>query len=854
MPHIRAVSKLIHHAEEAARLEALAQLGILDTPAEQAFDDLTWLATQLCQVPIALVSIVDERRQWFKARCGLDASETPRDVAFCAYAIESDDILEVCDASLDPRFSDNPLVTGEPHIRFYAGAPLLGRHGHRFGTLCVIDRTPRTLSAEQREGLVRLARRASDQLEIRRQQLVAVSRERAMTQLMESLPSAVVSCDETGTLKEFNKKARLWHGVDVRATPPHEWAEHFDLYDAEGHELLATEDIPLARAWRGEQVREVRIVVRAKGQAVRHVSCNADPLFGPEGRILGAVCVMNDVSQLIAAQEAALVETQRFAGAFAAASQGMALVSPAGQWLDVNDAICIMFGHGRAELLQLDFQRLTHPEDMEADLGLVADLLAGRRMSYQLDKRYFHRSGRTIYAHLSVSLVRDAKGEPLHFVAQIQDLTHRHQTEQRLKESEQRLRSVLEHSYDAFISVDDTEAIVEWNRAAETTFGWRRHEVLGRSMSEVIVPPQLRGMDQTGLHRHLLSSENQVLDQRLQMPALHRNGQQFPVEMTISVVQVGSRRLFNAFLHDITDRVAAEERLRSSEQHLRTIADNVPAMIGHVGADLRYKFVNQAYANWFNRQAQDIVGRHMSEVLRPEHYEAIHPRLSQVLAGQAVSFDMDVIDRHEQLRHMHASFIPDKCELGSTVQAGLHLMIHDVTATTRLARVMEEKALTDELTGLPNRAAWSHELEQAIAGARQNGTAVGVMFLDLNGFKQVNDTHGHAAGDAVLCEFANRLRASLRTTDFIARLAGDEFVVLLDRVTPREHEVAMVAQKLLAAMKPPMAVGGHLLHVRPSIGFAVQSGPDFDASLLMQRADEAMYEAKRVKDLAYVMK
>lgn len=848
-----AVSKLIHHAAEAARLEALSELGILDTPPEQSFDDLTWLASQMCQAPIALVSIVDETRQWFKAKCGIDADETSRDVAFCAHAILSDDILEVGDATQDPRFANNALVTGDPHIRFYAGAPLIGRHGHRFGTLCVIDQKPRELSAEQREGLIRLARRASDQLEVRRQQLVALSREHAITQLLESLPGAVVSCDETGTLKEFNKKARLWHGVDVRAVPPHEWAEHFDLYDAEGRAFLATEDIPLARAWRGEQVREARIVVRAKGQAPRYVSCNADPLLSPDGKVLGAVCVMNDVSQLIAAQEDALVETHRFAGAFAAASQGMALVSLTGQWLDVNDAICEMFGHERADLLVIDFQRLTHPEDLEADLGLVADLLAGRRSSYQLDKRYFHRSGRTIYAHLSVSLVRDAKGEPLHFVAQIQDRTQRHQTEQRLRESEQRLRSVLEHSYDAFISVDETEAIVEWNRAAETTFGWRRHEVLGRAMSEVIVPPQLRGPHRTGMQRYFGTGDSQVLDQRLQLPALHRNGQQFPVEMTISVVQVGTQRLFNAFLHDISDRLAAEERLRSSEQHLRTIADNVPAMIGHVGTDLRYSFVNQAYADWFERQASDIVGRHMSEVLRPDHFKALQPRLLEVLAGQAVSFDLDVLDRHQQLRHMHASYIPDRRDSNGAGQ-GFHLMVHDVTATTRLARVMEEKALTDELTGLPNRAAWSTELTRAIATAKQAGTAVAVMFLDLNGFKQVNDTHGHAAGDVVLREFATRLRASLRTSDFIARLAGDEFVVLLDRVTQREQDFAMVAQKLLAAMKPPIDVGEHRLQVRPSIGFAVQTGPDFDLSLLMQRADEAMYEAKRVKDLAYVMK
>ncbi len=154
---------------ERARLAELSAYGLLDTPPEADFDDLAALASRICETPISLVTFVDERRQWFKATVGLDLRETPRSLAFCAHAIQRpDELMVVEDATRDERFVDNALVTGEPGIRFYAGAPLVTPSGHALGTLCVIDRKPRTLTIEQAEGLRVLARQVSSQLELRR--------------------------------------------------------------------------------------------------------------------------------------------------------------------------------------------------------------------------------------------------------------------------------------------------------------------------------------------------------------------------------------------------------------------------------------------------------------------------------------------------------------------------------------------------------------------------------------------------------------------------------------------------------------------------------------------------------------
>ncbi|MDC0673255.1 GAF domain-containing sensor histidine kinase [Nannocystis radixulma] len=154
--------------DEAQRMAALRGYGVLDSEPEADFDELTRFASELCGTPIALVSLVDAGRQWFKSRVGLDAAETPRDIAFCSHAILQRGVFEVEDASADPRFADNPLVVAAPSIRFYAGAPLLNAEGFPLGTLCVIDRVPRSLDALQRHGLEVLGRQVIAQLELRR--------------------------------------------------------------------------------------------------------------------------------------------------------------------------------------------------------------------------------------------------------------------------------------------------------------------------------------------------------------------------------------------------------------------------------------------------------------------------------------------------------------------------------------------------------------------------------------------------------------------------------------------------------------------------------------------------------------
>ncbi len=196
------VVALASPSSETARLGKLAEYQILDTPPEKEFDEITQIAAKLIGAPISLVSLVDRDRHWFKARYGLNAIETPREYAFCAHAIKSDNVYVVDDATKNPLFSENPLVTGAPDIRFYAGAPLITPDNFRLGTLCVIDTQPHDgLSADAETILTLLARMVVNAMESRRLAMRAQHQARMMTQLAEN----IVALSQASTLADVGR-------------------------------------------------------------------------------------------------------------------------------------------------------------------------------------------------------------------------------------------------------------------------------------------------------------------------------------------------------------------------------------------------------------------------------------------------------------------------------------------------------------------------------------------------------------------------------------------------------------------------------------------------------------------------
>jgi PAS domain S-box-containing protein len=300
--------------DEEARLAALRSLEILDTASEESFDELTALAARICQTPIALVSLVDEDRQWFKSRVGWSATATPRDISFCAHTILNHDLLVVPDASVDARFANSPLVTSDPGIRFYAGAPLVTPEGHALGSLCVIDRRPRALTAEQAQALRILSHQVVALLQTRRHlaELEHITKERLQAEqalaqeryllvtLMDNVPDNIYFKDAAGRFLRINNALTTYFGL---ADPAQAIGKTDSDYFTEEHARAAYEDeqqiMRTGQPLVGKEEKETWLDGR-----VRWVSSTKMPFCDKDGTIIGTFGVSRDITNLKLAEEA----------------------------------------------------------------------------------------------------------------------------------------------------------------------------------------------------------------------------------------------------------------------------------------------------------------------------------------------------------------------------------------------------------------------------------------------------------------------------------------------------------------------------------------------------------------------
>jgi diguanylate cyclase (GGDEF)-like protein/PAS domain S-box-containing protein len=298
----------------------------------------------------------------------------------------------------------------------------------------------------------------------------------------------------------------------------------------------------------------------------------------------------------------------------------------------------------------------------------------------------------------------------------------------------------------------------------------------------------------------------------------------------------------------------AEAARRESEERLRLVADNVPALISYVDRDLRYRFSNRTYDDWFGIEHEKMHGRTVAEVFGEEAYGRMRQNIEQVLAGAPVEFEFATGEGGRR-RTLQVACVPHLGADGEVI--GFYMLAADVSPLKRAqedlrfaaiqlqhdARRLEFLAHHDTLTGLPNRAMFADRAREAVAHARRHGKTAALLFLDLDNFKQVNDSLGHDVGDSLLKIIASRLRASVRGEDFIARIGGDEFCVLLQNIA-EPREAAAVAQKLLHELGKPYRIGAHQIESGASIGIACVPQDGEDVATLLRLADAAMYRAK----------
>jgi PAS domain S-box-containing protein len=437
---------------EADRLAALRGYSVLDTPPEMAYDDLTALAAYICQTPIALISLIDEDRQWFKSQVGWTAGETPREVAFCAHAILQPDLFIVPDASADERFATNPLVTSPPNIRFYAGAPLVTAEGQALGTLCVIDHRPRELTAEQARALRALSHQVVAQLHLRKQLLEQTRINAELAQANETLRVMIAHRQRAEqALRESEQRLDLamrvskqgpWEAdlMAKQVTPSNQvlgLPNGSDTVSMEEFEALVHPDDAAARAaalddliaGRSSQYKAEYRMRNGKGEWSWIYSCGQVIEHDASGRPARMIGMALDVTERKRAEEQLRESEERFRGTFENAGVGIAHADFDGRWLRLNEKLCAIVGYSREELLHKTFQDITYPDDLAASLDHVARLRRGEFPSYSLEKRYVRKDGAPVWVDLSVSIQRDAAGAPAYTIAIMQDISERKRLE-----------------------------------------------------------------------------------------------------------------------------------------------------------------------------------------------------------------------------------------------------------------------------------------------------------------------------------------------------------------------------------------------------------------------------------------
>lgn len=410
--------------------------------------------------------------------------------------------------------------------------------------------------------------------------------------------------------------------------------------------------------------------------------------------------------------------------------------------------------------------------------------------------------------------------------------------------------AIIESAGEAIISINEQGIIETFNPAAEHIFGYSASEAIGKNVS-FLMPEPYRKQHNQFVQRYLDTHITRVIGSKRQLEGLRANGEVFPLELAVSEVRRGRRRTFTAVLHDISAYKTAETRLSEANSLLEKIFSNLPGMIAYLDNNFNFIRVNRNYAEADNRAADFFVGKNYFDLYPDDEnrpvFETVRqsgtPHFAHARAFEHKDHPERGVSYQDWVLH---PIIDEQGEVSN-----LLLTMSDVTgrAMAEIQRREATKKLEymvhhDTLTGLPNRLLFYDRLERAVHLARRNNDRICLFFVDLDLFKQVNDNFGHAAGDELLCQVSQRLKNSVRESDSVARIAGDEFTVILQQV--RDCDAAIqIAQKIIDGLRQPFQLNGHTAQIGASIGIAIYPLDATTADDMVKAADTAMYAAKR---------
>ncbi len=871
---------------EVQRLAVLRSYDVLDVPADVELDDVVHAAAMLCGVPHATLNLIDESRQCQLTTVGFEGADSARSDSMCALHFLDGEVVHVPDASVHEVYRTNPWVDGRlGRVRLYASAPLISPGGHSLGSLCVFDTAPGELTAAQLDGLERLARVVVALFERRRQTRVAESyagearryaaqarrhveqaqelaaraqqlaaRDAELRLVLDATSDAFLAVDADQRITSWNAAAERvfgWTAAEALGrtlvdtiVPPGAAAAHsagFARFLATGTQrLTGTVEVPARHRDGTALVVELTLTpVRTDGQQI----------------VYAAVRDVTDRRRL--EQEA-----RSLAGIVAGARDAIVSVDGTGTITSWNAAAERLYGYRAEEVLGAGLERLaSHVEAQQLRAWLIrATSGSGAAPVDARDTVGRHRDGHDVEVSITVSPVLDAAGAVVGASLAARDIAERRRAEAALHEAERRFSLAFTHAPTGVLITaltgESAGRFLNTNPAVCRMLGYTREELLGKTFADVTHPEDLHvSREQV---RRLVAGE--VSTAHLEKRYVRADGTVIWVALDMAVVHDDEGRALYAVTHveDVTGKRADRQRLAASERRFRLAFDTAPVgmVIVGLGEDDggRILQVNSTLCRFTGLSTAELLARDVRELVHPADREGSSAALAPLLRGERTHDELELrfhhVDGTVRWGLLSATAMTGAATDGSS---GRHLLclIEDVTARKAAEQALRHQALHDGLTGLPNRTLLHDRLEHAVAAAGRSGTGVGVLFCDLDGFKAVNDSAGHGAGDELLRTVAARFAACLRPGDTLARLGGDEFAAVCPDVTGAE-DLRVIARRLLDALREPVSVAAGTFVVGVSVGAHLAGagdrsggGPGDRAERALARADAAMYEAKR---------
>ena len=495
--------------------------------------------------------------------------------------------------------------------------------------------------------------------------------------------------------------------------------------------------------------------------------------------------------------------------------------------LCILDTVARTFGPAQcamlASLAQMVEDELNKPTLIEARTRAE---LALHQLKFDLEQRVYERTA-----------ALQAKNTELR-----REIARRAALEVTLRQAEQRVLSITENLPTLIAQVDGDGKFVFLNARTLAFYGRTAEQLLNEP-----VDTACSGSDFARIAPHVaLAASGQRADFESEILVDGRTCH-YHASFVPQRDADGAPDGYIAMAFDITARRETEIAQLRSEERLKTITDNLPVLISYLDADMRYQFANAMYKDWLGVPTDAMLGRSMEEVFGTDYFHERRPYLQRAMAGEMCTAEYTIARRRHQ-RILSTTYIPH-IQNGKVV--GAYVLGLDATAAREHERQLLALANSDPLTGLPNRRMYEFQLEKALATARRHRGPLALIYLDLDNFKKINDTLGHAVGDDVLVEFGRRIKSVLRETDMLARLAGDEFTVILESGCGIEGS-ELVAHKILQALAPPFVTGPHRIQIAASIGIAL-GGHRSSAVALAASADAALYAAKRAGKNRYAL-